>query len=53
VYKQVGRPTHDSQKWEETLEKVTNVFIEQYTLPVLPTDTNEISNLGGGGERGK
>ncbi len=38
-YKQVGRPTHDSQKREETLEKVTNVFMEQYTLP---TDTNEL-----------
>jgi hypothetical protein len=41
-YKQVGRPTHDSQKREETLEKVTNVLMEQYTLP---TDTNELSNL--------
>ncbi len=41
-YKHVGRPTHDSQKREEALEKVTNVFMEQYTLP---TDTNEIPNL--------
>jgi hypothetical protein len=39
LYKQVGRPTHDSQKREETLEKVTNAFMEQYTLP---TDTNEL-----------
>ncbi len=38
VYKPVGRPTHDSQKREDTVEKVTNVFMEQYTLP---TDTNE------------
>ena len=38
VYNQVGRPTHDSQKREEFLEKVTNVFMEQYTLPTnLPT----------------
>ena len=35
----VGRPTHDSQKREDTVEKVTNVFVEQYTLP---TDTNKI-----------
>jgi hypothetical protein len=28
AYKQVGRPTHDSQKREEPLEKVTNVFME-------------------------
>ncbi len=32
AYKQVGRPTHDSQKREESLEKVTNAFMEQYTL---------------------
>ena len=36
------RPTHDSQKREESLEKVTNVFMEQYTLP---TDSNELPNL--------
>ena len=42
AYKQVGRPTHDSQIREESLEKVTNVFMEQYTLP---TDTNELPNL--------
>jgi hypothetical protein len=42
AYKQVVRPRHDSQKREEALEKVTNVFMEQYTLP---TDTNEIPNL--------
>ena len=42
AYKTVGRPTHDSQKREDTVEKVTNVFMEQYTLP---TDTNEIPNL--------
>jgi hypothetical protein len=41
-YKQVGGPTHDSQKREETVEKVTNVFMEKYTLP---TNTNEIPNL--------
>ena len=41
-YKHVGRPTHHSQKRDEVLEKVTNVFMEQYTLP---TDTNEIPNL--------
>ena len=41
-YKHVGRPTHDSQKREDVVEKVTNVFMEQYTLP---TDTNEIPNL--------
>ena len=41
-YKHVDRPTHDSQKREEALEKVTNVFMEQYTLP---TDTNELPNL--------
>ncbi len=40
--KAVGRPTHDSQKREDAVEKVTNVFMEQYTLP---TDTNEIPNL--------
>ncbi len=38
----VGRPRHDSQKRDETLEKVTNVFMEQYTFP---TDTNELPNL--------
>jgi hypothetical protein len=27
-YKHVGRPTHDSQKREEDLEKLTNVFME-------------------------
>ena len=47
VFKQVGRPTHDSQKREEDLVKVTNVFMEQYTLP---TDTNQLPNLGGGEE---
>ncbi len=41
-YKTVGRATHDSQKREDSVEKVTNVFMEQYTLP---TDTNEIPNL--------
>jgi hypothetical protein len=41
-YKQVDRPTHDSQKREDSVEKLTNVFMEQYTLP---TDTNEIPNL--------
>jgi hypothetical protein len=42
VYKHVGRPTQDSQKRDEVLDKVTNVFMEQYTLP---TDTNELPNL--------
>jgi hypothetical protein len=42
VYKLVGRPTQDSQKRDEVLDKVTNVFMEQYTLP---TDTNELPNL--------
>ena len=42
AYKAVGRPTYDSQKREDAVEKVTNVFMEQYTLP---TDTNEIPNL--------
>ena len=42
VYKQVGRPTHDSQRREEALEKVTNVFMEQYTLH---TDTHELPDL--------
>jgi hypothetical protein len=32
-YKQVEKQSHDSQKREESLEKVTNVFMEQYTLP--------------------
>jgi hypothetical protein len=41
-YKHVGRPTQDSQKRDEALEKVTNVFMEQFTLP---TDTNELPNL--------
>ena len=41
-YKPVGRPTHDSQKREENLEKVTIFFMEQY---ILPTDTNELPNL--------
>ena len=41
-YKQVSRPTHDSQKREEVVEKVTNVFMVQYTLP---TDTNELPNV--------
>ena len=31
TYKHVGRPTHDSQKREDDVEKVTNVFMEQYT----------------------
>jgi hypothetical protein len=47
VFKRVGRPTHDSQKREEDLVKVTNVFMEQYTLP---TDTNQLPNVGGGKE---
>jgi hypothetical protein len=42
AYKHVGRPTQDSQKRDEDLDKVTNVFMEQYTLP---TDTNELPNL--------
>ena len=42
AYKHVGRPTQDSQKRDEALDKVTNVFMEQYTLP---TDTNELPNL--------
>jgi len=42
VYKQVGRPTHDSQKREEALEDVTNDSMEQYKLP---TDTNQLANL--------
>ena len=42
TYKQVVRPTHDSQKREESLEKVTNVFMEQYTLP---TDKHELPDL--------
>jgi hypothetical protein len=42
AYKHVGRPTQDSQKRDEPLDKVTNVFMEQYTLP---TDTNELPNL--------
>ena len=41
-YEQVGRPTHDSQKREEVLEKVTNVFMDQYTFH---TDKNEQPNL--------
>jgi hypothetical protein len=41
VYKQVGRP-HDSQKRQEDLPKVTNAFMEQYTLP---TDTNQLPNV--------
>jgi hypothetical protein len=41
-YKHVDRPTHDSQKRQEVLEKVTNVFMEEYTLP---TDKNKIPNL--------
>ena len=41
-YKHVGRPTQDSQKRDEPLDKVTNVFMKQYTLP---TDTNELPNL--------
>jgi hypothetical protein len=55
AYKHVGRPTQNSQKRDTPLEKVTNVFMEQYTLP---TDTNEIPNLpsrggvGGGGAGG-
>jgi hypothetical protein len=42
AYKHVGRPTQDSQKRDESLDKVTNVIMEQYTLP---TDTNELPNL--------
>jgi hypothetical protein len=29
AYKHVGRPAQDSQKRDEDLEKVTNVFMEQ------------------------
>ena len=42
VYKEVGRPTHDSIKREQGLTKVTNVFMAQYSIP---TDTNELSKL--------
>ena len=42
VYKDVGRPTHDSIKREQGLTKVTNVFMAQYSIP---TDTNELSKL--------
>ena len=35
VYKQVVRPTHDSQKREEFLEKVTKVFMEQIVVVSL------------------
>jgi hypothetical protein len=47
VYKHVVRQTQDSQKRDETLEKVTNVFMEQYTLP------RGGGAGGGGGGRGK
>jgi hypothetical protein len=42
VYKDVGRPTHDSIKREQALTKVTNVFMAQYSIP---TDTNELPKL--------
>ena len=42
VYKDVGRPTHDSIKREQALTKVTNVFMAQYRIP---TDTNELPKL--------
>ncbi len=53
VYKQVGRPTHDSQKREEDVEKVTNVFSHsthsprtQTNYPTYPLGT--MWKLGGG-----
>ena len=42
VYKDVGRPTHDSIKREQALTKVTNVFMTQYSIP---TDTHELPKL--------
>ena len=42
VYKEVGRPTHDSIKREQVLTKVTNAFMVQYTIPI---DTNQLSKL--------
>ncbi len=42
VYKEVGRPTHDSIKREQSLTKVTNTSMTQYSIP---TDTNELVKL--------
>ena len=39
VYKEVGRPRHDSIKREQALTKVTNAFMAQYTIPI---DTNQL-----------
>jgi hypothetical protein len=42
VYKEVDRPTHDSIKQEQTLVKVTNIFMSQY---IILKDTNQLSKL--------
>ncbi len=42
VYKEVGRPTQDSIKRQQTMVKVTNVFMTQYIIPI---DTNQLSKL--------
>ncbi len=42
VYKEVGRPTHDSIKREQVLTKVTNVLMTWYIIPI---DTNQLSKL--------
>ncbi len=38
--KEVGRPTHDTIKWEQDLVTVTNTFMKQYTIPI---DTNQLT----------
>jgi hypothetical protein len=43
VYKQVGRPTHDSQKREDALEKL-NFFMEQNSLPRRDVETWWLTN---------
>ncbi len=42
MYKEVDRPTHDSIKQEQTLVKVTNIFMSQY---IILKDTNQLSKL--------
>ena len=36
AYKQVGRPTHDSQKREDTLERVTSTHYPTWVVRLCP-----------------
>ncbi len=52
VYKEVGRPTHDSIEREQPLPKVTNVFMVHISQSCHREGEGEEWEEGEGGERG-